>query len=295
MLIAKKDVVIALAVAGFVGLAFGVTYSSWGESALGIAICVAVFLLITILLGQHREQAALFLDVQRQTRQQLEKGVNDAVCNVQALLYLSHYIQTEHPLPRMGDWAVSADFLAQLVSTIRAREPDLIVEVGSGVSTVVAAYCLEKIGKGQIISIDHDKQFAELTRKHLEQHNLSQRAVVLFAPLKTSEIKEQEWLWYDISGLTVPSPIDMLIVDGPPGYTQQLARYPALPFLYNRLNRDAVVLMDDGARPDEKKIVEIWEKEFPELDSQYMPLEKGLYILHRKKPKEGTGETPPPG
>ena len=77
-------------------------------------------------------------------------------------------------------------------------------------------------------------------------------------------------------------PIDLLVVDGPPGNIQSLSRYPALPLLYRHLSDRSIVILDDGHRDDEKKIVALWEKEFSNLSPEFLDLEKGAYIIRMK-------------
>ena len=66
--------------------------------------------------------------------------------------------------------------------------------------------------------------------------------------------------WYDLgpqlAGLT--EKIDFLFVDGPPGKVQTLSRFPALPMLASHLSPRAIVVVDDGAREDEMRMVEMW-------------------------------------
>jgi hypothetical protein len=51
--------------------------------------------------------------------------------------------------------------------------------------------------------------------------------------------------------------------------------------------------MDDGAREDEKKTVEIWLREFPCFVCEYVPLEKGAFII--RKVSDTPTDTLPPG
>jgi hypothetical protein len=74
----------------------------------------------------------------------------------------------------------------------------------------------------------------------------------------------------------------MLIIDGPPGLTQELARYPALPILLRMLSDDAVILLDDASRTDEAKIVKLWQKEFTDFIIEEIEAEKGAVVLHRR-------------
>ena len=76
--------------------------------------------------------------------------------------------------------------------------------------------------------------------------------------------------------------IDMLLVDGPPGMTGPLARYPALPVFYEYLNNDAVIFLDDGVREDENKIMQRWLQEFPDLSSEVLDSEKKTIMFTRK-------------
>jgi hypothetical protein len=46
--------------------------------------------------------------------------------------------------------------------------------------------------------------------------------------------------------------IDLLLVDGPPGSLGEMARYPALHVLESQLASNAVVILDDADRPDER-------------------------------------------
>ncbi len=53
------------------------------------------------------------------------------------------------------------------------------------------------------------------------------------------------------------------MVDGPPAYAagHGLARYPALPVLYDWLAPDATLVLDDAERPGEQEVLRRWERE----------------------------------
>ena len=53
--------------------------------------------------------------------------------------------------------------------------------------------------------------------------------------------------------------IDMLIVDGPPRITQELARYPAIPILHEYFSDRFTILLDDSKRDDEAIIIQKWK------------------------------------
>ena len=195
----------------------------------------------------------------------------------EALIGLYGTLNIQQPLPRTRGTAASPDFLQLLATEIFQRHPETIVEVGSGASTLIAAYCLKKMGHGRIISLDHLEQYADITHQTIQSHGLENYANVYHAPLKGYKISDGELQWYDDSMLEVVKSIDMLIVDGPPEGIGQLARFPAVPLLFEKINKDTVVLLDDGDRPNETKTVSLWEEKFG-LKCLSQPMEKGAFV-----------------
>ena len=161
------------------------------------------------------------------------------------------------------------------------RRPGLIVELGSGSSTVFLAYAVKRAGTGRIISIDHEDRFAERTRSMLHEHGLSPIVTVVHCPLIPIEIGGKEYNWYDADSVTLDSPIDMLFIDGPPYHVHPLARYPAIPLLKPFLSADAVIVLDDAARPEELRIAELWRSEFRDLAFERLETEKGALLGRR--------------
>jgi predicted O-methyltransferase YrrM len=196
---------------------------------------------------------------------------------LEALSGLYNTLNIQHPLPRTRHTAASPDFLHLLATEIFHLKPDLIVEVGSGTSTLIAAYCLKKIGRGRIISLDHLEKYADITRQTVLSHGLDSYASVLHAPLKDYKIDGSSYQWYDDAVLSDVKQIDMLIVDGPPHDVSAWARYPAIPLLKDRLNNNSVMLLDDGARKDETAIVAAWQARYG-LNCSTAPTEKGAFV-----------------
>jgi predicted O-methyltransferase YrrM len=210
----------------------------------------------------------------------LEKTGND-YRQLEALSSLLWTLTPDLPLPRMRGWSASPDFLKELAEIILAAKPGVVVGLGSGVSTLVAGYCLRRLGRGRIFSLDHDPKHAAATRSTLALHDLQEVAAVVDAPLTTVHLGGTAWRWYDTAGLSVTDPIDILVVDGPPGTTQALARYPAVPILSGRMHDGSIILADDAKRQDEKRIIAMWEKEFG-LEPEFIDTEMGACILRRR-------------
>lgn len=193
-------------------------------------------------------------------------------------LLLYQTLDIRLPLPPMRGWAISPDIGWFYVSKIFEMKPQTIVECGSGVSTLLAAYSLKRLGSGQVIALEHDEVFAQQTRQQIRSHGLEDYAQVLSAPLIPHTIKETSFRWYDVTSMHLHQPIDLLLVDGPPGTLQKQSRYPALPLLRSYLHPKSWILMDDANRQDEQEISKRWEEEFG-LTSQTLPAEKGALLL----------------
>ena len=272
----KKDVVVAAAAAASVLItsmlmdAVVVRYA-W---TVGLALATGVTSLV-VLEVYRRLQAQL-----KETADHADVALKATYHQIEALMSVTRTIEPRFPLPATRTWAASPDVLNQLCKLVLTRRPSQIFEVGSGVSTLTMAYCLQRLGHGRITSLDHDPSFAAATRQMLADHGVGDRATVIDAPLKELALDGARWLWYDVSQLPQTPPIDLLFVDGPHGLTQHLARYPALPLLAPRLADTCVIVLDDGARADERAIAKRWSDEFG-IASEYLHLEKGAFIFRK--------------
>jgi hypothetical protein len=195
---------------------------------------------------------------------------------IQSLLALERMLALPQPLPPVRGWAGSPDFLLALAHEIKAARPKVIVECSSGVSTVVAARCLQQLGAGHVWSLEHEAVFAAKTTRLLAEQGLSDWATVLVAPLQQ---KSTTTPWYEDRLPPEAQPIDLLVVDGPPTAVAPLARLPAFPQLRRRLAARCTILADDAARDDEREMVRRWCEQEPALKAEYLPLEKGLAVL----------------
>jgi predicted O-methyltransferase YrrM len=196
---------------------------------------------------------------------------------IQALLALDRTLGLAQPLPPMRGWAASPDMLLNLAQHILARRPATVAECSSGVSTVVAARCLQLNGAGHVYSLEHDAEYARKTQALLQRYGLEEWATVVVAPLEPGA---DGATWYHDAALPADMPpIDLLVVDGPPAGGDSTARYPALPRLLKRLARPFTLMLDDADRPGERGVVERWQRECPGLVLSRPPCEKGLAVL----------------
>jgi predicted O-methyltransferase YrrM len=209
------------------------------------------------LAAADRHQKAL--SAIRSSRERLIRSGRDQTSEVEALLQLYRDLQPRAAMPLSGHWALDATGLLELVFLLNTGAPKLVVELGSGTSSVWIAYAMERIG-GRLISVDHDRAYAEQTRWLLSAHGLEKVAEVRDAPLCSLDLEGEGFQWYDPAVFEDVRDIDLLMVDGPPRASGEDARYPALRVLEPRLSPTAVVVLDDADRSDEQHIVERWLK-----------------------------------
>jgi len=277
VLLKKKEVVGAIAVAA---VFLGVSLAGWaliGDAAWFVALSAV---LVVLLLSQ----ADIFRRVQHSIKRELQEFWRPEYRQLESLFSLFSVMNLHDPLPPMRAWAVSPDFANVIVSLIREVRPRTIVEAGTGVSTLIAGYCLRAQGEGQCLSLEHDETYASISSRNVEKHGLERHVNVAHARLVEVEVRGQRWLWYSPAVLEGITSVDMVIVDGPPGYVQDLARYPALPLLFDRLTDKAVVVIDDCNRQEEKAIVERWLKEYPFFSLETLDTERGAVVLRRYEP-----------
>jgi len=179
-------------------------------------------------------------------------------------------------LPYTPHWSAAADFLERIVAHAETARPRRIVECGSGLSTLMLARACVLNGAGEVISLENGAEFAAATRAECARRHLPAR--VLHAPLQDYAIAGEHWPWYALDEMDA-NDIDMLVIDGPPGFLRPEARYPALPLLRHRLAPGCTIFLDDAARPDEQALVARWLTEFPELGVNRLALERGCCCL----------------
>lgn len=225
------------------------------------------------------------LETYRRLQAQVLGRLDNDYRQVEALLSLQRLLEPRRPLPPLRGWAISPDVACLLVELVLDTRPRRVLELGSGSSTVILAYALEKAGgEGTLLSVEHDPDHANRTTSHLERHRLTERATVTTAPLVPCKLAGEDWPWYDLGALVNSGPFDLVLVDGPPSSTRPLARYPALPRLEGLLSPGAIVVADDGDFPETRKVVERWMREFPGWISERASCEKGAWILRRRRP-----------
>lgn len=212
----------------------------------------------------------------------LIKVQNRLYLQLESLSWLQRRLLHKTQLPPLRGWACSPDVLLRLHTHIVNTKPKVIVEFGSGASTLVIADAISQNGDGKLFSIEHSEYYGKQTLSQLEQNGLQHSIELRTGSLELwgeehLNLKDasKPSLWYPKSLLQDIENIDLIWVDGPPGNTCLYSRYPALPALSTQLSEHAEVWMDDTVRQEERDICEDWAQKYG-FNIQYYPLEKGL-------------------
>jgi len=183
------------------------------------------------------------------------------------------YIQQRLPLesaspPLLTGWSLEPASLANLLRLVIERRPALIVECGSGASTVWLARAAREYG-GRVVALEHQEEYARAVRDDLVRHKLEHIADVRLAPLESFELDGEQYRWYARDAWVDLDGIELLLVDGPPKATGLRARYPAVPLLGAQLAAGALLVLDDVHREVERDVLSAWQVESGSLSAHW--------------------------
>lgn len=163
----------------------------------------------------------------------------------------------------LGEWPVTrplAYWLARLVVHYGRRR---ILEFGPGWSSLVLARGLAECGGGQLTSVDHQPEYLGECWRQVEQTSID--AKLLVVPLRR-KLSRHGVLWHyqGICNAIAPrAPFDLVLIDAPPG---RFMRTSPLHDVFSLLTPDAIVVLDDAARPREQTAIKQWLKTYPGLE-----------------------------
>jgi predicted O-methyltransferase YrrM len=206
-------------------------------------------------------------------QENLEKIIDAKLSNyftqLEALQSIRHMFPEAVYLPTTRGWAGSPDFLLKLVELVITERPNYIVELGSGVSSIVLGLALNKFTNGRLVSIDHEVDFAKKTQGFINVNKLNGAVLVKFCPLVDYHYDNRTWQWYDLSQVKFDHKIDLLVVDGPPGKLQEKSRFPALTVFIDQLSPNATIILDDANRGNEQEVLKEWDAHLRKHDVEY--------------------------
>ncbi|MDB4958534.1 MAG: hypothetical protein JWO36_6103 [Myxococcales bacterium] len=204
------------------------------------------------------------------------------IAQTQPLIELGARLAPRRPLPPLRGYAIAPDFALLLTELVADERPRLVVETGSGASTLVIAYALEQLGGGHVIALEHDPAYARETRAEIARHGLTAYASVIDAPLEPIELGGKTYRWYSQQALDrIDGNIDLVVDDGPPRHAGTMLRYASLPVFAKRLSARGLFVLDVVGE-EERTILERWRSELPMFDQQHLATKKGNVLIRRR-------------
>jgi predicted O-methyltransferase YrrM len=260
----KREYGVALGAAGAVAVPGLVLVALGAPTAIAIIVTVALAVAV-ILVFQRRYYRHIIARIDSQTVHSRGVMAQAAVANGTPVYWSEHAITPE-----------TLTLLQHLVAHMRAPR---ILELGSGVSTLLMAQWLRRGGEGHILSLEDDARWAAQTESTLAREKLGSFAHVVVSPLVEVDAGARRSAWYDTSCIETDARFDLVIVDGPPAWRgDELARLPALYRLRRHLADNGVLVLDDAVRGGEREIARRWRNDFPDLHFKMVNVGRGLFV-----------------
>lgn len=211
------------------------------------------------------------------TADAVAKHIANSTKQLENYIAIQHYMTMGKKLPAFHGWPISPDFGLLLIDLIEQYQYDLVVEFGSGTSTILIAQALANVQQStgrpsQQVTFEHLDSYHTRTQSMLNAAGLSNAVQLVHAPF-TDYIAPngRTYRYYSCQdklrkmAQAMPNHSELMIlvvVDGPPANTGPLARYPALHHLWPQFEGAHFdFLMDDYIREDEREIVRVWRDE----------------------------------
>jgi predicted O-methyltransferase YrrM len=163
------------------------------------------------------------------------------------------------------------------------------LEFGSGYSSSLVAYELDKLNHGFLHSIDNSKYWSSKAAKFVEQNKLSPRVAFHVFKLTLRTYGKSAYVFYNIDPhfYSLQPSIDLVIIDGP---HHDVGREGALYEVFDKLKVGGYLFLDDCKAEHMERTIERWSARFPKsirID-KFLEIGNGIAII--KKLRDLTDE-----
>ncbi|MFQ1940893.1 hypothetical protein ACK354_02595 [Aeromonas veronii] len=230
-------------------------------------------------------------------KKELDAKLGKAVRHIEAFVAIQQYLTHGDGISGFHGWPISPDLGVFLLERLRERQYDVIIEFGSGTSTLLMAKALQafnllKDGESKhILTFDHETYYFEKTQNLLVSHKVDSLVDLRLAPLKEWSDLTGSYRYYscqdaltELAGRLQGSRKRLLVlVDGPPGNTCPNARYRAVPFMSGLMaSHEIDWILNDANRLEEKLSADLWKKTWLNNDMHFedeiIKNEKGIFV-----------------
>lgn len=247
------------------------------------------------------DQSKLLTDSLNNVKNNLSWSIGNVPKQIESFIGIQNYLEKGiKPLSFHG-WPISPDIGLYIIGLIDSNNYDVIIEFGSGTSTVMMAKALiskHSFNKNKqpistrLLTFEHNNIYYDKTAQALQDAEVEHLVDLAYAPLVDYQYQDEKYLYYSCNeklqelakNLKGRKANILVLVDGPPGATNKNARFPALPHLLNLLPEHSfTIIMDDYNRAEEKEIVNIWKKiseeRYMDISIEEMKCEKGCSTI----------------
>lgn len=168
----------------------------------------------------------------------------------------------------LGGWTLPPATIDFIERVVHERRPDVVLEFGSGVSTVCLAQFMRELhGDAKrvlIMSVEEDDDYARETRGLLTALGLADNVVVIVAPVKDQAVGGMRTRCYDLppiprlQALLGNRRADLVVVDGPT-FGSGASRFATVIVARDLIAEDATILLDDARRDAELAVARQWQ------------------------------------
>jgi hypothetical protein len=222
---------------------------------------------------------ALLWYVRRQVRE-LNRRISRVIellptgSNLIASAHASSLLTERFPQAYMpvSDFTMNPVNLQALVARVEASHPHLIVEIGSGLSTVLLGGVVGGWG-GRVVSFDQDPQWLALCQRHIAAAGVGDHVSLhgLYGSVDAVAIARQ--------AAGPGQGIDFLVVDGPYDPDHVGAREREAMRFKELLAPHATVYLDDTNRPMERRLIERLRSLFPQASVEVRESSTGFALI----------------
>lgn len=167
---------------------------------------------------QRPQQLANELALLRRSVEDMRKDQRRLEVNLQAEFQLRDMLATAESgkpegaiTPLNPGWQLSSQALHEVVRHVLSDQPEVVVECGSGASTMWIGRALRQAGKGRLVSLEDSADWVGIVTGLLQQEGLS-GVEVRHAPMEAIHVAGHEQPWYSTSALDDIEGINLLLV-----------------------------------------------------------------------------------
>lgn len=158
-----------------------------------------------------------------------------------------------------GGWSLGIENARLINEALDRRQPSYILEAGSGLSTILLGEYVQQHRNARAISLEHNENYFHRTANLLGDRGLRDRVDLRLVPLTPYPVINQMAQWYKLTD--IPAGIEFALIDGPPGH-QSTGRLAAVPALWNLLDPDFELWLDDSSRIRERYALRRWQRSY---------------------------------